>query len=315
MRHKLLIKFYSWYNAKPIKIIKNMQDFLNNLPLKNNNLVPALYVVATPIGNLGDITLRAINVLQKCDFVICEDSRITTNLLGRLEIKKPFIIYNDHSDNFVREKILNQILQGKSLALVSDAGTPLISDPGYKLVAFLHKNNCQILSVPGACSAIAALSISGIESDRFMFNGFIPAGLTAKENFFKDLSNIESSLIFFETSNRLLRSLVVMLKIFGNRNAATAREITKIYEETKKDNLENLIAHYQSKPPKGEIVIILSPPSKKEQINFLAIDQELKSNLHKMRPKDLVAMIANNFAVNKKIIYQRMLEIVKNEEK
>lgn len=292
-----------------------MQEFLNNLLLKNRNLSPALYVVATPIGNLGDITLRAINVLQQCDFVICEDSRITANLLSKLEIKKSLIVYNDHSDNFVREKILNQILQGKSLALVSDAGTPLISDPGYKLVAFLHQNNCQVLSVPGACSAIAALSISGIESDRFMFVGFIPVGSATKENFFKNLLEINSTLIFFETSNRLTKSLEAMLKIFGNRNVTVAREITKIYEEAKRDNLENLITHYQSKQIKGEIVIVLSPPPKKEQINFVAIDNELKSNLHKIRPKDLVVMIANNFAVNKKLVYQRMLDIVKNEEK
>ena len=293
-----------------------MQEFLKTPPtLHNNKMIPALYVVSTPIGNLGDITLRAINVLQQCDFVVCEDSRITSNLLAKLEIKNSFIVYNDHSDDFTREKILNQILQGKSLALVSDAGTPLISDPGYRLVTFLLKNNCQVLSVPGACSAIAALSISGIESDRFMFAGFIPAGLVAKEGFFKELRDIKSSLIFFETSNRLLATLEVMLKIFGNRNVAISREITKIYEETKKDNLKNLIAYYQSRQPKGEIVIVLSPPSKKEQINFSAIDEELKMNLHKMKPKDLVTMIANSFSVNKKVVYQRMLAMVKNEEK
>ena len=292
-----------------------MQEFLKSNPsLHSNKIIPALYVVATPIGNLGDITLRAINILQQCDFVVCEDSRITANLLTKLEIKKPFIIYNDHSDNFVREKILNQILQGKSLALVSDAGTPLISDPGYKLVAFLLGNNCQVLSVPGACAAIAALSISGIESDRFMFVGFVPSGLVAKNNFFKELTQIQSTLIFFETSNRLLASLEAMLAIFGNRNVSVVREITKIYEETKKDNLENLIAYYQTNLPKGEIVIVLSPPSKNEQINFLVIDEELKSNLHKMKPKDLVAMIAGNFNVNKKLVYQRMLEILKNEK-
>ncbi len=294
----------------------NMQEFLK-IPsfLKHNKIIPALYVVATPIGNLGDITLRAINILQECDFVVCEDSRVTARLLSNLEIKKPFLIYNDHSDNFAREKILNQILQGKSLALVSDAGTPLISDPGYKLVAFLLENNCQILSVPGACSAIAALSVSGIESDRFMFVGFVPSALAAKENFFKDLVDIKSSLIFFESSNRLLSSLEAMLKVFGNRTAAISREITKLYEETKKANLEDLIVHYKEKPVKGEIVILLSPPSKTEQINFAVIDQELRSGLKKIKPKDLVTMIANNFSVNKKLVYQRMLEIVKDEEK
>jgi 16S rRNA (cytidine1402-2'-O)-methyltransferase len=287
-----------------------MQDFLENVPvLKQNKIVPALYIVATPIGNLGDITLRAINILQQCDFVVCEDSRVTARLLNSLEIKKPFLIYNDHSDNFAREKILNQILQGKSLALVSYAGTPLISDPGYKLVEFLLINKCQVLSVPGACSAIAALSVSGIASDRFMFIGFIPTN--AKENFFKDLIDIKSTLIFFETSNRLVSSLEAMLKVFGNRTAAVAREITKLYEETKKSDLQSLIKHYEENPAKGEIVIVLAPQGKNSEINFEEIDQKLKLGFNKFKPKDLAAMVADEFGVNKKMIYQRILEITK----
>jgi len=285
-----------------------MQEFLNN---SNKHLVPALYVVATPIGNFGDITLRAINTLKQCDFVICEDSRITAKLLNNLEVKKPFIIYNDHSDHIARERILNCILQGKSLALVSDAGTPLISDPGYKLIAFLLENNCQVLSVPGACSAIAALSISCIASNRFMFVGFVPNTLVAKENFFKDLINIEASLIFFETSNRMIVSLKSMLKVFGNRVGAVSREITKIYEQTKKANLEDLIKFYEQNPPRGEIVILLSAPPKRGEINFDEIDKKLKQGLKTMKPKDLVCLVSDNLAVNKKVVYQRMLELIK----
>lgn len=291
-----------------------MKELIKKISLENNQIIAALYVVATPIGNLGDITLRAINILQKCDFIICEDTRITSRLLNNLEIKKPLIIYNDQSDNFTREKILNHILQGKSLALISDAGTPLISDPGYKLVSFILKNNCQVLSVPGPCSVIAALCISGIESNRFMFVGFIPTTSIAKENFFKDLLNIKSSLIFFETSNRLVSSLKLMLKIFGNKNATICREITKIYEETKKDNLQNLIDYYEQKPAKGEIVILLSSIDHQE-IDIAKIDQELKNSLGKIKPKELVEMVANNFSVNKKLVYQRMLGVIKNEDK
>ena len=287
-----------------------MQEFLNNNPAQ---ILPALYVVATPIGNLGDITLRAINTLKQCDFVVCEDSRTTAKLLKNLEIKKPFLVYNDHSDQLVREKILNLILQGKALALVSDAGTPLISDPGYKLVAFLLENNCQVLSVPGACSAIAALSVSGIASDRFMFVGFIPSGSLAKENFFKDLVNIDSSLIFFETSNRLIASLETMLKTFGNRIACVSREITKIYEQTKKANLTDLITFYQQNPPRGEIVILLSTPPKRGEVSFAEIDEKLKQGLKTMKPKDLVSLVADNLAVNKKLVYQRMLELIKSD--
>jgi 16S rRNA (cytidine1402-2'-O)-methyltransferase len=293
-----------------------MQEFLKNIPpIKQNKIIPALYVVATPIGNLGDITLRAINILQQCDFIVCEDSRVTGRLLDNFKIKKPFLIYNDHSDNFAREKILNQILQGKSLALVSDAGTPLISDPGYKLVSFLLENNCQVLPVPGACSAIAALSVCGIASDRFMFVGFIPTTTIAKEKFCKELVNIKASLIFFESSNRLVSSLETILKVFGNRTAAVAREVTKLYEETKKSNLEDLISYYKEKSIKGEIVILLSPPEKNNQFSLEVVDQEIKFNLNKMKPKDLVEMVADNFGINKKAAYQRMLKIIKDEKK
>ncbi|MCE3255603.1 MAG: Uroporphyrin-III C/tetrapyrrole (Corrin/Porphyrin) methyltransferase [Rickettsiaceae bacterium] len=283
-----------------------MQEFLNSN-------TPALHVVATPIGNLEDITLRAITILKNCDFIICEDSRVTSKLLNHLEIKKPFIIYNDHSTNEVREKILNFALQGKKLALVSDAGTPLISDPGYKLVNFLLENNCQILSVPGPCSAIAALSVSGMPSDRFMFAGFIPNSAIARENFLKDLVNIEATLIFFETSNRLSASLETMLKTFGNRTACVSREITKLHEQTKKADLQELINYYEQNPPKGEIVILLSTAAKKGEINLEEIDEKLKQGLNTMKPKDLVSLVADNLGVNKKLVYQRMLELVKEK--
>ncbi|MFT5703680.1 MAG: 16S rRNA (cytidine1402-2'-O)-methyltransferase [Rickettsiales bacterium] len=287
-----------------------MQEILKENQAKiTKELVPALYVVATPIGNLGDITLRAIEVLKKCDFVVCEDSRVTGKLLNFFEIKKPFIVYNDHSGEIVREKILSLILQGKSLALVSDAGTPLISDPGYKLVEFLRNNNCQILSIPGACSAIAALCVSGIGSARFMFCGFVPH--VSKTGFFKELVNIESSLIFFESPSRLVKTLKIMKEIFGNRMAAISREITKFYEQTKKDTLENLIDFYEQNPPRGEIVILLSSPLKKGQADGSQIDKALKKGLGKMKPKELVAAVAEELKLGKKEVYQRMLELTK----
>ncbi len=296
------------FSKNPSQDTKLVKNYTN----QDNQIIPALYVVSTPIGNLGDITLRAIKTLEKCDAIICEDTRVTSRLLASLDIKKPLMVYNDQSDNIAREKILNQILQGKSLSLVSDAGTPLISDPGYKLVDFLLENNCQVLSVPGACSLVAALSVSGIASNRFMFVGFVPSTLQARENLFKELVSINSSLIFFETSNRLILSLKSMLRIFGNRIGAVCREISKIYEQTKKDTLENLIAFYQQNPPKGEIVILISPKNKGE-IDFTKIDQELKQNLGKLKPKELVEMIANNFLINKKLVYQRMLQVIKDK--
>ncbi|MFT6331823.1 MAG: 16S rRNA (cytidine1402-2'-O)-methyltransferase [Lentimonas sp.] len=277
--------------------------------LKKNNLKPALYVVATPIGNLDDITIRAVKILKECDFVICEDSRVTGKLLKHLEIKKPFLIYNDHSDSFMREKILNQLLQGKSLALVSDAGTPLISDPGFKLVSFLQKNNCEILAIPGACSAIAALSVSGISSSRFMFIGFVPH--VAKTGFFNQLTAIESSLIFFESPSRLLKTLQKMREIFGNRVAAVSREITKIYEQTKRGNLEELIKFYEENIPRGEIVILLSGAEKKNDVSEEEIVKALKKGLGKFRSKELVEIVADELKASKKEVYQLMLKLTK----
>ena len=275
-----------------------------------NEITPGLYVVATPIGNFGDITLRAIETLKNCDFVVCEDSRVTLKLLNKLEIKKPFIIYNDQSDDLVRGKILSLIKEGKIIALVSDAGTPLISDPGYKLVNMLISNNVKVIAVPGPSSVIAALSISGIESDRFLFAGFIPDSKVAQEKLFKELAIINSSLIFFEAANQVLPSLEMMLEVFGNRTAAVVREITKIYEETKKDSLTNLIKYYQENKIKGEVVILVSKPkSDDKEIDLEALDEELKSGLKKFKPKDLVAIIADNYGLNKKVVYQRMLEL------
>jgi 16S rRNA (cytidine1402-2'-O)-methyltransferase len=283
-----------------------MQEF--NSDIKNNDLSSGLHVVSTPIGNLGDITLRAINTLKNSDFVICEDSRVSGSLLNKLDIKKPFIIYNDYSNSNERQKILNLLIQGKKLALISDAGTPLISDPGYKLVSFLREKEIAIFSVPGACSAIAALSISGIASDRFMFVGFIPNTKASRNTFLKDLTTTNASLIFFESNKRLAKSLESMLEIFGNRNAAVIREITKLYEETKKAPLKDLVEYYQKHQVKGEIVIVVSAfSSKDKEVDWKIIDQELKSGLKTIKPKDLVSMVAHNYCIDKKVIYQRML--------
>ena len=298
-----------------------MQDFLesqnSNILAKNQDnffLENALFVVATPIGNILDITLRAIDILKKCDFVICEDSRVSARLLEFLKIKKPFIIYNDHSDEATRFKILDLIkTQQKSLALISDAGTPLISDPGYKLVRFLIEHEVEVKSVPGPCSVIAALSICGIESDRFLFAGFVPHLKVKKEKLFKELVNIDSTLIFFESANRVATTLETMLVIFGNRKAAIARELTKLHEEVRNDNLENLVEFYQTFKVKGEIVILLSKPVKKGlEVDLAQMEKDLKAALKNMKPKEAVSLIADNHHLSKKLVYQKMLEITTN---
>lgn len=293
-----------------------MQDFLD---LKNKEddffLSKVLYVVSTPIGNMMDITLRAIDSLKRCDVVICEDSRVSGRLLNFLKIKKPLIIYNDYSDESVRKRILDLIKnQNKALCLISDAGTPLISDPGFKLISFLLDNEVQVKSVPGPCSAIAALSICGIESDRFLFAGFIPNLKSQKEGFFKEFSNINSTLIFFESPQRIAATLQIMLNVFGDRKAAIAREITKFYEEVKKDSLSSLVQHYKENKIKGEVVILLSKPNSKDKdIDFDELDRELILAAKKMTKKDAISLVSDIYNLNKKIVYQRMLNI-ENEE-
>ena len=282
---------------------------------KNFFLDKALYIVSMPIGNMMDITLRALDVLKKCDFVICEDSRVSSRLLSFFKINKPFIIYNDHSDQTTRNKIANLITEeGKSLCLISDAGTPLISDPGYKLVDFLIENNIEVKSVPGPCSVIASLSISGIESDKFLFAGFLPNTKSQKEKFLHDLVDYNSTIILFESAKRLTASLEIILKVFGNRKVAIAREITKLYEEVRRDNLENLVKYYQSSNLKGEIVILIAKSQKKDsnqELSHKDIDDELRKALENMSPKDAVNLIAENYDINKKVIYQKMLNLKK----
>jgi 16S rRNA (cytidine1402-2'-O)-methyltransferase len=299
-----------------------MQEFLKDSLAADHKLedpffLPAaLYVVATPIGNYQDITLRAIKILQQADFIICEDSRVSAKLLAKLAIKKSLIIYNDLSNEEVRAKILHLILSKKSLALISDAGTPLISDPGYKLVSFLLEQKIKVIAIPGPSALTAALSIAGIETDRFLFAGFIPNGAIARQKFFKELAEINCSLIFFESALRIKPSLASMLEILGNRTASVVREISKIYEETKKDHLENLVQYYQDNKIKGEVVILVSPPkSANRTTDFSALDQELKAGLGRVKPKELVALIADNYRVNKKIVYERMLALINDQEK
>lgn len=284
---------------------------------ENFFLDSGLYVVSTPIGNMSDITLRAIDVLKRCDLLLCEDSRVSARLLKSLNIKKTILTYNDYSDENLRKKILDLIQnQNKALCLISDAGTPLISDPGYKLVNFLQENNIKITPVPGACSVIAALSISGIESDRFLFAGFIPNIKSQKEVFLKEFVNINSTLIFFESPHRVKSTLEVMLKTFGNRKAAVVREITKIYEEVKKDSLENLIKYYQENQIKGEVVILLSKPNlKNQELDLNKIDEEIILALQSMKPKDAVSLVAANYNLNKKVVYQRMLKVIEQKPK
>lgn len=291
-------------------------DFFNN---QTSQISCGLYVVATPIGNLADITLHALNVLKNVDFIVCEDSRITQNLLKHYQIfDKKFIVYNDHSDEKIRLKILNFLLTNKSLALVSDAGTPLISDPGYKLINFLRSNNQKIIPIAGASSLTASLSVAGLACDQFMFLGFLPTSNNHKQNIFKNYSR-NFTWVCFESANRLLETLNLLKECKIDSRICVAREITKIYEQIIVDQIDKLIEYFAVNQDKirGEVVLIIEKNLKNHQdfsIEELqeAIISQLKLN---KSLKDIASELAEIFNINKKTVYKLALEITQSVNK
>lgn len=224
---------------------------------KNDNL-PGLYLVSTPIGNIRDITLRAIDTMKTSDLILCEDTRNTRKLLEKLDIDSKLMVYNDHSDDRIREKVLHLITeQAKIISLVSDAGTPLISDPGYKLVRYLKQHNVFVDALPGASAPLAALVLSTLPPDKFLFAGFLPKTAIKKAKLFKELSCINATLIFFESAHRIIDSIKIALEVFGDRKASIARELTKIHQEVITLNLEDLLTQSLKLTKKGEFVFLI----------------------------------------------------------
>jgi 16S rRNA (cytidine1402-2'-O)-methyltransferase len=270
-----------------------------------------LFIIATPIGNLLDITLRALEVLKSVDLILCEDTRVTNALLRNHLINKPLTVYNDHSNESTREKIINKLKSGQNLALVSDAGTPLISDPGYKLVQEIRSQNLAIETLPGACSVISALTLSGLPSDRFMFIGFLPHKNSAKEKIFSELNSIQTTLICFESANRLLETLKLMEQYFIGRSIVIAREITKLYEETIGNNAREITQYYQENPNKlrGEIVMMISPPDENSENSEENTLKQLNTLMKEMSLRDAVEIVANQSQLRKKEIYKLALTL------
>lgn len=222
---------------------------------------PGIYIVSTPIGNLDDITLRALETLKNSTIILCEDTRISRKLLAKHNIKTKLQVYNDHSDYQEREFIRTLIDNGAIVSLISDAGTPLIADPGYKLVRDLRKLNYHIDVVPGVSALTTSITISGLPSDRFLFAGFLPKTTEGKKKIFTELSNIKATLIFFETASRIEQSLHTAFTVFGNREVCVARELTKFYQEVKSGLIEDVLNFYNSNIIKGEIVLLISSAS------------------------------------------------------
>lgn len=271
-------------------------------------LKPGLYVTATPIGNLADITYRAVNVMKAADLILCEDTRQTAKLCAAYNIKTPRAPYHDHNAAKVRPEIIKKLTDGAAICLVSDAGTPLISDPGYKLVRDARDAGLEIIPIPGPCAAVAALSAAGAPSDQFFFAGFLPAKTAARAKALENFSEIDATLIFYETAQRLAGSLAAMATALGERRAIVARELTKLHETFREDRLSGLAADYEDAPPKGEIVIIVFPPEK-TQPTAEEIDLFLRAALSTMSVKDAAAAAASELGVKRSDAYAQALKL------
>lgn len=271
-------------------------------------LPPGLYIVATPIGNLGDMTSRAADTLRRADYILAEDKRVTAKLLAHIGAKAPMTAYHDHSDDNLRLRILMD-LATKAVALVSDAGTPLISDPGYKLVRAARQAGRSIFTLPGPCAAIAALTLAGLPTDRFLFVGFLPAKFKARRDAISEISNVRATLVVYESGPRLAECLKALHDILGDRDGAVIREISKLHEETVSGSLMNLAERYDDVPPKGEIVIVVSPPLEPQEVNDSDLDAALEAAMEKFSPSRAAADVAERLGVPRKRAYARALAL------
>jgi len=271
-------------------------------------LSPGLYIVATPIGNLSDLSPRAAEVLRRCDRILAEDKRVSAKLLAHVGAKAPMTAYHDHSGGSERDRIV-ALLGDKAIALISDAGTPLISDPGYKLVRSARDAGAAIHTIPGPCAAIAALTLAGLPTDRFLFAGFLPAKAKARNEAIAELADMRASLVLYESGPRLAASLAALAAGLGPREAAVVREISKLFEECVTGTLNELAARYALAPPKGEIVIVVGPAGQAETASDEELDAALHPALVRLSPSRAAAEVAALLKLPKKRVYARALEL------
>ena len=274
----------------------------------DQSLPPGLYIVATPIGNLGDMTSRAADTLKRADSILAEDKRVTAKLLKHIGAMAPMTAYHDHSDDALRDRIVGE-LDSKAVALVSDAGTPLISDPGYKLVRAARQAGHAVHTLPGPCAAVAALTLAGLPTDRFLFAGFLPSKAKARSDAIAEIAGVRASLVFYESGHRLAESLAALAKDLGARDAAVVREISKLHEETVTGQLDELAARYSESPPKGEIVIVVGPPPEQEAASDDDLDEALQAALSTLSPSRAAADVAVRLGIPRKRAYARALDL------
>jgi 16S rRNA (cytidine1402-2'-O)-methyltransferase len=276
-------------------------------------LPAGLYLVATPIGNLRDITLRALEILGAADLVACEDTRVTRKLFDHYGLSTPLIAYHDHNAESARPKILEKLAAGGAVALVSDAGTPLISDPGYKLVRAATEAGHPVTAAPGPSSALMALTVAGLPTDRFFFEGFLPAKEAARRARIAELARIPATLVLFESGPRLAATLADLAAGLGAREAAVARELTKLHEEVRRGGLGTLAADYAAgAETRGEIVIVIAPPAASAQPSAADIDALLQAALARTTVKEAVAEVAAATGEPRRAVYSRALALTKD---
>jgi len=270
-------------------------------------LLPGLYIVATPIGNLGDITMRAVDALARCAAIACEDTRVTAKLLKHLGLRKPLWRYDDHSGEKDRERLLDAA-RSEVIVLVSDAGTPLISDPGYRLVRQAREQGVMVTSLPGPVAAVVGLTLSGLPNDRFLFAGFLPSKEQARASELAELGSIKATLVFYETSPRLVKSLEAIAAVLPGREVSVARELTKLYEECRTALPAELIEHYTAHPPKGEIVLLIAPPGE-VTVDDADVDAMLLAALEHDKPSQAAGQVAKATGQDRKVLYARAMEL------
>jgi 16S rRNA (cytidine1402-2'-O)-methyltransferase len=271
-------------------------------------LAPGLYVVATPIGNLGDLSPRAADTLRKAAMILVEDTRVTARLLAHAGAKVPMRRYDDHSTDSDRAYYVER-LGNEAIALVSDAGTPLISDPGYKLVRAARDAGHQVYTVPGPCAAIAALTLAGLPTDRFLFLGFLPAKAKARADAIAEIADVRATLVMYESGSRLGDALLALSAQLGPRDAAVARELTKLHEECITASLPELAARYADTIPKGEIVIVVGPALEAEAVSDADLDALLEDAMVELSPSRAAAEVAERLRIPRKRAYARALEL------
>ena len=301
--------------ARPPRDRATRSYVLHGQPVTAPPLAAGLHLVATPIGNLRDITVRALEVLAGADVIACEDTRVTRKLVDHYAIATPLTPYHDHNAAEARPKLLARLAEGAAIALVSDAGTPLVSDPGYKLVRAAREQGADVTALPGASAVLAALMVSALPTDRFFFEGFLPAKAVARQARIAELIRVPATLVLYESGPRIAATLADLAAGLGARAAAIGRELTKLHEEVRRGTLETLAHDYAAgAETRGEFVIVVAPPAADAPADAAEIDALLRAALTRASVKDAVAEVAAATGEPRRAVYSRALALAKDHD-